>query len=456
MQWQREQVLALAPDSASLKAAQGLTIPNKWLTLGHDGAALWGECQGSGKTPYQTAIDLRTPAFNCSCPSRKFPCKHGLALFLLYLQAGECFVQQPALPAWVQSWLAERTKRQEAQAQKASMATAASSDAAPIVPATAQADANAIERRATARAEKVAGGIAELTIWLHDLVRNGFVEAQARPYADWQQMAARLIDAQAPGLAAQVQALGSIIASGADWAERLTAAVGRLFLLIEAYQRLAHLPAALQQDIRTLIGWHQSKEEVLAGRSVSGEWSVLSQTLEQEEQLISQRIWLQEQTRGDYALILNFAHPSNRQMLEPFWRVGTTVAATLYYYDSAVPLRALATDVTVCGPMFPLRRAAAVADALHRYQAALVHHPWVTRYPLCLANSVVGLEPAGERVHFFVYDQERHLLPITPKAKSNWQVLSITGGHPADIFGEWLDDGLLPLGVWHEGRYWAL
>lgn len=33
-------------------------------------AAVWGLCQGSGKDPYQTQIDLIGPAFRCSCPSR--------------------------------------------------------------------------------------------------------------------------------------------------------------------------------------------------------------------------------------------------------------------------------------------------------------------------------------------------------------------------------------------------
>ncbi len=40
-----------------------------------------GLCAGSGKDPYQTVVDLG-PRYQCSCPSRKFPCKHALALLL--------------------------------------------------------------------------------------------------------------------------------------------------------------------------------------------------------------------------------------------------------------------------------------------------------------------------------------------------------------------------------------
>jgi len=454
MHWQREQIVALAPDQASIKAAQGLTLPQKWPLLGCTADALWGECQGSGKSPYQTAIDLDGPAFHCSCPSRKFPCKHGLALFLLYHQSSDLFRAHP-LPNWAQQWLDGRAKRKQAATTPSSALPMVDQSTEMQRSAATTADSKAVARRAAARAEKVAKGIDELTIWLKDLVRGGFVEAQRRPYAYWQEMAARLVDAQAPALATQVQALSGIALSGTGWAEHLTVAVGRLALLIEAYQRLEALPLPLQEDVRSLIGWHQSKEELLAGQPVHGIWRVLSHTVEPEEPLLAQRVWLQERTSGAYALILNFAHPSQRQSLDTFWRVGVEVAATLYYYTAAVPLRVLATEVTAASAITEVAAGASVADALQQYQTALAQNPWLTRYPLWLADVVVGLAQR-EGTQLFVYDKERHLLPISRKAKSGWQLLSLTGGNPVHLFGEWLDDGLIPLGLWQEGRYWAL
>ena len=54
------------------------------LTGAEAGDGVWGECQGSAAAPYRTAVDLSGPAYRCSCPSRKFPCKHALALLLLW------------------------------------------------------------------------------------------------------------------------------------------------------------------------------------------------------------------------------------------------------------------------------------------------------------------------------------------------------------------------------------
>src|SRR5215207_1731222 len=105
-----EQILALAPDAASARAGAALATGRKWTRLGGDGRAVWGECQGSGARPYQTRADLADLAAKCSCPSRKFPCKHGLALLLLLTTEPELFAAGEP-PAWVSEWLATRPAR---------------------------------------------------------------------------------------------------------------------------------------------------------------------------------------------------------------------------------------------------------------------------------------------------------------------------------------------------------
>ena len=70
-------------------------------------AAVWGLCQGSGKEPYQTQINLIGPAFHCSCPSRNFPCKHALGLLLLLATAEDQFesaAPPPTNTLWRPPW----------------------------------------------------------------------------------------------------------------------------------------------------------------------------------------------------------------------------------------------------------------------------------------------------------------------------------------------------------------
>src|SRR5258708_29170699 len=106
MNFSPETYINLAPNPASAKAGRGLASAGKWVSRGADERAIWGECQGSGKDPYCTQIDLSEPAFRCSCPSRKFPCKHGLGLFLLYANQPAGFAKDPP-PPWVSECLAK-------------------------------------------------------------------------------------------------------------------------------------------------------------------------------------------------------------------------------------------------------------------------------------------------------------------------------------------------------------
>ena len=54
-----------------------------------------GKCKGSGKSLYQISAcfeEGKAPVIRCSCPSRQFPCKHGIAL-LFEIAAGKDFAE---------------------------------------------------------------------------------------------------------------------------------------------------------------------------------------------------------------------------------------------------------------------------------------------------------------------------------------------------------------------------
>ena len=86
--WSPAQVAALAPDAGSLRAARGAAGPARWSASGRAGDVLWGLFRGSGKDPYQVCAEVSGPAYRCSCPSRKVPCKHALGLLLRWSEAG--------------------------------------------------------------------------------------------------------------------------------------------------------------------------------------------------------------------------------------------------------------------------------------------------------------------------------------------------------------------------------
>ena len=82
--WNAQRVTSLAPDAKVAAAGLKLAKTGTWSDVGYHESLLWGQCKGSGKNPYQVCADLADSAFRCSCPSRKFPCKHAVGLLHLW------------------------------------------------------------------------------------------------------------------------------------------------------------------------------------------------------------------------------------------------------------------------------------------------------------------------------------------------------------------------------------
>ena len=106
--WSAERVAGAAPDTSSLAAARKLARPGPWSGTGSSETLLWGKCQGSGSTPYQVSVDLGGPAYRCSCPSRKFPCKHALALLLMWAEDAGAVFSETSPAEFAQEWVDDR------------------------------------------------------------------------------------------------------------------------------------------------------------------------------------------------------------------------------------------------------------------------------------------------------------------------------------------------------------
>ncbi|GAA4952896.1 hypothetical protein GCM10023238_19070 [Streptomyces heliomycini] len=115
VRWTADQVLALAPDSASRTAGSELGTAGPWSGAGSSSeGTVWGLCADGGSAPYRTVVDVADaaagPACQCSCPSRGFPCEHALGLLLLWA-GGDGAVPRGEAPEWAERWIAGRRTR---------------------------------------------------------------------------------------------------------------------------------------------------------------------------------------------------------------------------------------------------------------------------------------------------------------------------------------------------------
>jgi hypothetical protein len=430
-----DQVLEMAPDASSAKSGKELANVRKWVVLGCDERSAWGECQGSGANPYQTRIDLTEVVFKCSCPSRKFPCKHGLGLLLLLVENEAHFTQKQA-PVWVSQWLDDRQQRTEKKVAKKA------EEAAKPVDAAAQA------KRVEQRKQKIANGVSELDRWMQDLMRQGLASVQDKPYKFWEEMGARLVDAQAPGLARMVRECGGIPSTGEGWQDRLLERLGKIYLVLEAFSRLDSLPSDLQEEVKTVLGFTTNQDEVLAQQpAVLDIWEVVGQRVEQDDKLRVQRTWLHGRETGRWALVLAFAHGT--APLDTSLVSGTQFRGEIVYFPGAAPLRALVKTRDESVQALKEFGAVTLSSAFDSYSQALATNPWLERYPMSLANVVPVLH--GDT--WTLVDDNDIAVNIGMKSLGGWQLMALSVGEPLTVFGEWDGNALAPLAVSANKQY---
>ncbi|MEU8028272.1 SWIM zinc finger family protein [Streptomyces sp. NPDC049099] len=438
VRWTAEQVLALAPDAASRKAGGKLGTAGPWSEAGSGEGTVWGLCKGSGSRPYQTVVDLADaagPAYRCSCPSRKFPCKHALGLLLLWAGDDGSVPASAEPPDWAEQWLAGRRKRAGSKQAREEGSSPSGS-----------ADPEAARRRAERRAERVTAGATELEQRLADLLRGGLAAAEQAGYGLWDETAARMVDAQAPGLAARVRELGAIPGSGAGWPARLLEECALLHLLDQGWLHRDRLPDALAATVRSRLGLPATAE----GPPVRDRWLVLAQYDTVDPKLTTRRIWLHGAASGGTRLLLSYGAAGRAPELS--LPVGLALDAELSAYPGAGQARSALGERYAAPASAAFRPpGTTTAEAAARYGEALRDDPWLESVPVTLDRVI----PATDGDLWQLADADTDsALPLTRAARARpglWRLVALSGGGPVTVFGECGHRGFTPLTAWPEG-----
>jgi uncharacterized Zn finger protein len=394
----------IAPDQGSLDAARKL-LKSAWPHLAGDGELIWGECQGSGSQPYRVILSEIDLGYKCTCPSRKFPCKHVLALMWLRVE-GRNFGTGDR-PGWVEDWVG---RRRSPSAATPAVVTAEPKNItlAAVEPADAKSEARAAAQRERNQAEREAAilaGLDDLDRWLTDQLERGLAAFPSAAPEQCRTLSRRLVDAKAPSLAARVEQLPAALFAVPE-PERvgfLIEKLGELHLMAEAYRRQSELPDALHADIRAAIGWLVTRDGLLADPQalrVRDRWIVLATVAEvQPDKLRRLETWLGRMGAGDgphFAVLIDFV-PVSIGTVKSTWSPGEAFEAELVFYPSGAVLRAIIGDQSAGAAPCPrwLPPGDDVAAALGRYDAALAARPWLGEWPLAVKEATILRQDDG-------------------------------------------------------------
>ena len=196
MQLRISQIQGFAPDEAGFSAGKKLAGDGSFtkLYIDEDGLLLFGECRGSGKEPYKVSADFAggEPVFRCSCPSRKFPCKHAVGLMVCRAE-GKAFktVQAP------QDILDKRAKLEK----KAAKAVEGAESPQPKKPK--KANTEALKKKIASQLE----GLALCGKLLGEIATDGMASISPQKLKDLDEQSAKLGDYYIPGIQKEFRTL---------------------------------------------------------------------------------------------------------------------------------------------------------------------------------------------------------------------------------------------------------
>ncbi len=401
-------------------------------------------------------VDHVGVATRCTCPSRRRPCKHALALLLLW-STGD--VPDTTAPAHVVAWLDAR-EVSDTRAVSGSTPRSSSPETTPTIDATSSDDvltrdetptdeASDItplpdrDRARDERVERMYAGLTELDRWLDDRMRTGLADPALAKYATWDELAARLVDAQAGSLANRIRRLAGLVGASPDWHSDVLAELGLLHLLAQAGRRLGSLPGPLADAVATTVGWQVRQADVLAGVPDTDTWIVAARSDTREDRIEVRRHWLRGATSGRWALVLSFA--AYRQSLDTSLTVGTAIAADLHRYPGPA-LRAL-MGARHGDPIEPARPpSVGITAACGKIGMLLAAEPWLDRVPFT-ARASIAVDGST-----FALTDAGGTLPLIAAGRSIATLLAVAGGNTVDVTCEWTPHGVVPLAVHLDDR----
>jgi len=446
--WSIEYIKQLCLKSTTFSAGNSLSTGDKLQQLRKSERSVWGSVAGSGPHPYLVFVDLVHPSIKCNCPSRQFPCKHGIAVIIRYVNDPVAFLKESE-PEEVKNWIENRSKK----------TTYSQSEEKDITEEFLAKKQKQAEKTAQNRQDSVSAGIDELMLWMKDHIRLGMLDFPTKPAGYFEKFASRMIDAKAPGLAGWIRAYRDLNYSDKQmWQKGVLEITAKTYLLCKAFHNLDNFEPELKETIKSLVGWTINSKMMLTDEStitVKDHWLVLGKTTEMQEDLTIHRTWFFGLESGLDAMHLQFeVKHGNTDIIQ--YIQGMTIEAEMAFFPDAAPHRSLIKKQNKT-----LEKIPSYPDFCNDWMVQhdrkielLKQNPWTNNRAFLIAHCKLFKSKEG----WVLYDTNLYFRPIVPSFPVDKLIRLFlqTFDQGIDIAIVDKKEGIYPLGLFINGQYTAL
>lgn len=428
-----EQALKLTKHPKTSRDALKMSKPAFWIKASRSEHILWAKYKGKSIQTYQCRVALKKRFyFHCNCSSKLQPCRHALALLILFLDKPTAFKPAKPADAMLDWWSQLSEKEPEPKKAKLPSGTSAS---------------------LPKRLAKMKLGILELDTWLQDVMRQGLSNLAGESQSSLESIRQRLTDAGLGGLRGIIDEVEEILTSSTRWPELILPPLARLKGLSKGLEKFDELKPIWQKEILLQCGVYVRKEELEALPIVEDQWAVLwTEITERADGGHQRKAWLYGQDSARYALLLefNFREPKFVQLPS----VGRWFKAALTYYPSPYPLRALlrwtSPSTLPLETMDYLENFEALQDHM---RASLKMNPWQRSIPI--AVNISGIYAKREQI--LAIDHAQSVVELQIEQEPKWKLLAISQDFESSILlAEYDGLRLRPIGLLANEIYYSL
>lgn len=294
------------------------------------------------------------------------------------------------------------------------------------------------------RRQRMQEGVSQLLQWLEDTARVGVLNLDIS--TSLEQIGSLMVDAKLGSIASRLRRLQSLDRASPDWTSQLLGELSALYVL--GYELLQKENLSSQRSLALMhsAGLTFRKQDIKDLPPIQDAWLVMSTAIAHEENLRIRRTWLLGRKTFRLGLLLDFAF--GRSRFEEDISMGAHYQGGLHYYPTLFKLRGVLSSEKKHHLMVDsLPGYTDFERFLWQYAKALTQDPWLRRFPACMGAVSVRYQEKPMAI-----DQNGRALPLSNSDEEVWRLISISGGHPLTIFGEYNGHHLHVLSIHDEGK----